>query len=373
MESPISPRPHRSRHFGSTLGLLLASILAAAPIPAAFGASEGPVPAESWEAVEKPEDLGYSSEKLAEAQAFADTLSTVAVMIVLDGRVLAQWGRTDAKLPIHSIRKSILSTLYGRLVETGRIDLRSTMAELGIDDESPSLEEAEKQATVADLLTARSGVYHPANYETRGRAAQRPQRGSHPPGTFWYYNNWDFNTLGTIYEQAAGRSVFEAFEEELAEPLGMEDFALKDGRYLRSSASVHPAYTFNLSARDLARFGLLVLREGRWGERQIVPVDWLERSTRSHTDSEYGLGWGYMWWVADHGHAYPDFDAAGPVFHARGTGGHLVLVVPHRDLVIVHRVNSSMPNPANYVGARDLGKLLQMILDSKTDGANAPG
>jgi CubicO group peptidase (beta-lactamase class C family) len=71
-----------------------------------------------------------------------------------------------------------------------------------------------------------------------------------------------------------------------------------------------------------------------------------------------------MWWVAEDGRAYPGFDPGGPVVLARGLGGHVVAVIPHLDLVIVHRVNSSMPNPANYVGARDLGTLLQMIVDA---------
>ena len=77
--------------------------------------------------------------------------------------------------------------------------MSSTLAELGIDDNEPSLTDVEKRATVRDLLTARSGVYHPALYETPGMAAMRPLRGSHLPGTHWYYNNWDFNALGTIY------------------------------------------------------------------------------------------------------------------------------------------------------------------------------
>ena len=330
------------------------------------------VPGAAWERIDPPGDVGFSSEKLAQAEAFAESLPSRAVVIVVGGRILAQWGRPEAKFPVHSMRKSILSILLGRQVELGRIELSSTLAELGVDDESPTLSAAEKEATVADLLTARSGVYHPANYETRSRAEQRPERGSHAPGTFWYYNNWDFNALGTVYERAAGRSVFEAFNEELAVPLRLEDFEAKDGRPMRSSVSRHAAYTFNMSARDLGRIGLLVLREGRWGEQQIVPGGWLAQSTRSHAEAEFGLGWGYMWWVAPEGRAYPGFDAGGPTILARGTGGHVMAIVPHRDMVVVHRVNSSMPNPANYVGARDLGRLLQMIVDAAPDVNVAP-
>jgi hypothetical protein len=93
----------------------------------------------------------------------------------------------------------------------GRISLTGTLAELGIDDKPPSLTDAEKQATVRDLLMARSGVYHPAAYEDSDMEKKRPPRGSHPPGSFWYYNKWDFNALGTIYRKSTGEDIFLSF------------------------------------------------------------------------------------------------------------------------------------------------------------------
>jgi hypothetical protein len=59
------------------------------------------------------------------------------------------------------------------------------LAKLGIDDKPPSLAEAEKQATVRDLVMARSGVYHPAAYETADIRQKHPARCSHAAGTFW--------------------------------------------------------------------------------------------------------------------------------------------------------------------------------------------
>src|SRR5207247_606298 len=83
--------------------------------------------------------------------------------------------------------------------------------ELGIDDSEPSLTPEEKKATLGDLLKARSGVYHPALYETPGMKAARPRRSSHAHGTFWYYNNWDFNVLGTVFERQTKNSLFREF------------------------------------------------------------------------------------------------------------------------------------------------------------------
>lgn len=73
----------------------------------------------------------------------------------------------------------------------------------------------------------------------------RPGRGSHTPGTFFYYNNWDFNVLGTIFEQTTGKRIFDTFYEEIAQPIGMEDFSPIDCTYVfNRTMSEHPVYFF---------------------------------------------------------------------------------------------------------------------------------
>jgi CubicO group peptidase (beta-lactamase class C family) len=94
---------------------------------------------------------------------------------------------------------------------------------LGVDDNVPSLSPVEKRARVIDLLKARSGIYHAALCETPAMKAKKPARGSHPPRSFWSYNNWDFNALGTIYESATHDSIYRSFDEWIARPIAMED------------------------------------------------------------------------------------------------------------------------------------------------------
>src|SRR5437773_1840833 len=106
----------------------------------------------------------------------------------------------------------------------GVININETLEQLDIDDNPPSLTNGERQAKIVDLLRARSGVYHPVDFETQYMIAIRPGRGSHPPGTFWYYNNWDFNVLGTVLERKTGLSIGEAFYRRIAKPIGMQDF-----------------------------------------------------------------------------------------------------------------------------------------------------
>jgi CubicO group peptidase (beta-lactamase class C family) len=260
---------------------------------------------------------------------YAQQHQPTAVMVVQDDVVIAASGDITHKVNIRSTRKSLLDALIGIAVERGQIKLDSTLEQLGIDDTSPSLTAEEKQATVRDLLMSRSGVYHQAAYETGSQRAMRPPRGAHPPGTFWYYNNWDFNALGAVYQKATGETPFKAFESLIARPVGMEDFTAFDGMFV-GGPSAYPAYVFNMSARDLARFGLLFLNKGRWNSAQIVPSQWVVDSTRAYSDTDKkGIGYGYLWWVLD-ATSWGD----GAAF-ALGYGGQLCVIVPSRRLVAV--------------------------------------
>lgn len=318
--------------------------------------------------MEHPESRGWSTEKLDAARRFAESAGTVAVFLVQGGEVVMEWGETTRRINVHSIRKSFLSALYGVPACASRINLEDTLAKLGIDDNEPRLTEIEKGATVRDLLKARSGVYHPALYETESMKKRRPERGSHPPGTFWYYNNWDFNALGTIFEQRTGSTVFEAFRDLIAAPLGMEDFRMEDTEYVRGADSIHPAYPFRMTARDMARFGLLFARGGAWQGKQIIPAAWVAESTKpwSAATSEAGqvrCGYGYLWWTDLDGRHVEGADLPKGSFTARGHGGHYILVVPTWDLVLVHRVDAEKKD-AKQVGTSQFGKLVSMIVEA---------
>lgn len=334
----------------------LALSLLAAPV---LAATDAVYPAATWTEV-APEVAGWSAEGLKAADDVARSIGTSAYLVIDKGRVVHEFGPVSQPMNLHSARKSVLSVLYGIAADRNQVDLGKTLAQLAITDKG-GLSNAEAQATVRELLEARSGVYHPSAYETREMAAARPPRGSHGPGTYWYYNNWDFNTLGTIYRQFTGRTVFEALQDELAGPLHFEDFRLdRDTQWVLEPASDHPAYVMRISARDLGRLGLLMARSGRWDGKQIVSTAWIQESTRSYSDTSPGVGYGYLWWVGQGGwHFQQRFP--GPVFSARGYGGQFLLVDPVRDLVIVHEADSDALF-ARQVSGRQFGELLAKIM-----------
>jgi CubicO group peptidase (beta-lactamase class C family) len=346
--------------------------------------SEETFPGKSWQSLSSSEQAKWSKDKLAAARAYADSdsIHTSAMMVVQGGEVVAQWGDFDKKISNYSVRKSLLSALYGIYSAEGVIDINQTLEQLGIDDSPDPLTKEEKQARVVDLLRARSGVYHVVDFETDSMKKSRPARGSHPPGTFWYYNNWDFNVLGTIFEKKTGLKIGEAFYQRIAKPIGMEDFQSGDVYYLGGPLSIHPAYHFEMTARDMARFGLLYLRHGRWNGKQIVPAEWVEKSSHASemvkSDGADHGGYEYLWWVDYGGVHFPEVALPG-MYSARGNGAHYIVIIPTLDMVIVHRTDNDAPVkdaktvaeianrslPAS-VNRAEFSHLVKLILDAQT-------
>ena len=293
------------------------------------------------------------------AASYAREIGSAAVLALHDGKEVFSFGNTSRKYMCHSIRKPLLGALIGIYVERGAVDIGSTLEELDVDDIPPSLTPTEKQATIRDLLMSRSGVYHEAAGEHPSMVAARPERGSHAPGTYFYYNNWDFNALGTIFEEASGRGIFEAFGDEIAGPIGMEDFFTADCTYvLESSKSEHPAYFFRMSTRDLARFGLLYQNDGRWDDEQIVPAEWVRESTAVHPQARSGSRgdpYGYLWRII------PEAAGVGRGFYHTGLGVHLLAVLPDRKLILVHRVDTDR---AFSISWAEIRALMEMIAEA---------
>jgi len=131
-------------------------------------------PAAEWQKV-KPEQVGYSSRKLEVLRAWLKTLNTTAIHVSVGGRVILEYGDLNRVSKIASVRKSILAMLYGKYFAEGKIDLKKTVDQMGLNDVEPFLP-IEKEATLYHLLTARSGIYY-ATANTELMSAS-PRRGS---------------------------------------------------------------------------------------------------------------------------------------------------------------------------------------------------
>jgi CubicO group peptidase (beta-lactamase class C family) len=116
----------------------------------------------------------------------------------------------------------------------------------------------------------------------------------------------------------------------------MQDFKTSNCRYLAANnygevlTSKHRYYLFRLSARDLARFGLLFLCKGRWHDRQILSSARVSESTASHSGIGADKGYGYTWWTGTKGGLFSSASVKDHSSYAAGWGGHRIVVLPYR-------------------------------------------
>ena len=154
----------------------------------------------------------------------------------------------------------------------------------------------------------------------------------HEPGTRYNYNTLETTLLGWLVENATGRRMTTYMQERLWHPAGMEFDAswILDGppEVGREMAGGMLAATL----RDYGRYGLLMLNEGRAGDRQVVSADWVRKATTADRDAVaygnlyegYPLGYGYQWWLFPNGR-----------YEGQGVYGQFVFIAPDADVVII--------------------------------------
>lgn len=306
-------------------------------------------PDQNWSRNANPSQSGWSqADRNAFTRYIIDSTQITGLVIVHKGEIVLEYGDIVENSYIASCRKSILAMLFGKYVENGTIELDKTLGELQIEDVNPLLP-IEKTATIADVISARSGVYLSGS---NGGDFRRyaPDRGTVKPGSHWLYSNWDFNVAGYIFEQETNSNIYDEIENQLVVPLQMQDWdrslQTKNGNL---QISKFPAYHMWFSTRDMARMGLLMLRKGQWKEKEIIAKDWVEELTQqrtSYTEAQKSvpllkedgldLGYGYMWWLIEN---TADERMKG-AYSAQGAIGQNITVYPAIDVVLAFKTKS---------------------------------
>jgi CubicO group peptidase (beta-lactamase class C family) len=316
-------------------------------------------PDSDWVFVDHPEQIGWPVQKLDSFRKYIiDSSVVTGLMIIQKGKVVFQYGDIAEVSYIASCRKSILAILYGEHIKSGEIKLNSTIRDLGIDDIGGLLP-IEKEATVRDLLSARSGVFHPASY-SGDFLDFAPKRGSVKPGEYWLYSNWDFNMAGYVFEQQTHRDIYDEVDRMLAKPLQMQDWSragqAKDGDTTRSK---YLAYPMNFSTRDMARIGLLMINNGHWKNKQLVDSAWVAEMIKPRTScteinlhippfrgTEYSMGYGYLWWLWQN----VKDDRLQGGYSAMGKYGQSISMFPAEDVVIAVKTKDAYERDNKMLG-----------------------
>src|ERR1043166_5266184 len=357
------------------IAVATAGIAGRTPAGIAAPAQTPPVfPGDTWQRVADPTRIGWRKPWLDSVQVRLSNMTTSAMVVVEHGKIVYSYGDLTAQSYLASVRKSLLSLLYGIEIARHHIDTSKTLAQLGINDVGGLLP-SERQATIQDLLGARSGVYHEASYPG-DFLAEAPPRGSQKHGTYQLYSNWDFNVLGAIFERETKRNIYDALDEELARPIHMQDFRRdlqkKEGDTTRS---VHLAYPIFLTTRDMARIGLLMLHQGNWNGKQIVPRNWVAKSTGVITPAAQlnpsrlrrgRVGYGYLWWVWDGPWNTGPYEGA---YSGFGAVGQFITVIPKFDLVVAHK---TIPGGGRNVSEEQYFTILDRVIAARTGAMPKP-
>lgn len=306
-----------------------------------------------WETVQ-PEDVGWDQAGIQRALDFAGSQQSTGVVILHRGRILAEqsWelegpnsdkfnerliGRDAAGHGIEdvaSVQKSITSFLVGIAQEKGLLKIDDPVSRYLGERWSRATPEQEGAITIRHLITMTSGLTERGRYEAE-------------PGTKWLYNTAVYSRTMNVLTAASGMDRNELTEAWLTRPTGMTD-----SRWAERSGAVRAvnAFGFATTARDLARFGLLMLANGQWGEQVILgDREYLKASTT--TSQELNPHYGYLWWVSQNA-LEPDrppqpATAPADMYAAKGALTRRCYVVPSLELVVT-RLGDEPPAGAAF-------------------------
>lgn len=335
--------------------------------------------ATEWETV-TADAADWDVERLDKAVDFAMSRKSSGVVILHRGRILAEryqklnrpslryrgmvHGVDDAGRAIEdvaSVQKSIVSVLVGIAQEKGLVkisDPASTHLGKGWSKASAQQESA---ITLRHLITMSSGL----NDRLEFAAA---------PGTKWKYNTNAYAKSLSAVAAAAEKSENELTRDWLTKPLGMNDSKWIERRRVNNYSEVANRFGFATTARDLARFGLLILARGRWGET-VVLRDQKYLTAALTPSQKLNQSYGYLWWLNGQKTAVrAGRQVAGPLVRtapndlaaALGALGRKCYVVPSLELVVTRLGDTSEGTGQ----ARFDGEFWRLLMDARLKRAN---
>ena len=277
-------------------------------------------------------------------------------IILRHGYIVAEWGETQRPDPTYSVAKSVLSTILGITLDRGMIkNIQDPVAKYIQDGGYDS--EQNRQITWehhARQTSEWEGEMFGKKHDFVGKEAfgqgERKPRALQAPGTFYEYNDVRINRFALSLLRLWQKPLPQVFREEIMNPIGASDTwqyvpyqnstVLLDAKPMPSvSGGTRWGGGLWINTRDEARFGYLMLRQGHWGNKQIVSADWIKQAT---TRGPVGPDYGYLWWLNTEGKAWPD--APRNSFAALGAGSNTIWIDPTHDMVIVWRWHNGNPN-----------------------------
>ena len=330
-------------------------------IQKAFAADSPPMvfPGNAWEKA-TPASQRIDSVKLQSAvdylKANAPRDGVNELVIIRHGRLVHHGPDIDKMHGVWSCTKSFTSTVLGLLVEDEKCHL-DTFAK----DHVPEMAAAYPKVTLRHFTTMTSG-YRAVGDEPRGSYLHGPSKTPfrpspeplYSPGSMYAYWDSAMNQFGNVLTQIAGEPIEALFKRRIANPIGMDPDQWNWGAFGEvngitvNGGSGNSGKHIQISAREMARFGHLLVNRGKWNGKQLISPDWIDEATKVQVPAAQPLGhpasnipgpgmYGLNWWVngikPDGNRKWPGAPAG--TFAAMGHHNNLLFVIPEWKMVIV--------------------------------------
>ena len=261
-----------------------------------------------------------------------------ALVVARGACVVFEYYRKDVgvgtRSPVYSVTKSVLSILIGMAIDRGYLRLDEKLSELLPEASEGNVDPLVREIEVRDLLTMTAGFAPNADggaEPTAGAATPKPWRSlldrpiRYPPGSRFDYDTSDQNLLSIVLTRAIKQDAQRFARRNLFDPMQIENYRWSvdlDGHLIGATSLF-------LTARDMAKIGVLYLRQGRWGDDQIVSKAFVRNSTTRKNSGglPVNAAYGYLWWIGK-------TKAGADVFFAAGQNDQLIYVDPELELVV---------------------------------------
>ncbi len=269
-------------------------------------------------------------------------------LILRHGYIVGEFGNTKTNDPVYSVAKSFLSTTASIAFEKGLIkDVNDPMNKYIHDGGYDSPHNAkitwknhlQQESEWEGVLWTKNANF--VGHEAFGNGEMKP-REIMDPGTHYEYNDVRINRLALSLAEVFQKSLPEVLKENIMDPIGASKEWKWQGYGAKSTAVINgkPIESVSggtrwggglwINSQDLARFGLLILNNGKWEGKQLVSEKWLQAAV---TPSAHGGDYGYLWWLNTKQKQWPSGPASS--FAAIGNGGNIIWIDPEHDIVMV--------------------------------------
>lgn len=305
-----------------------------------------------WETV-SPEALNWNTENIADLNAYLEETHTKGFIILQNGKIAFEnyFNGASASTPVawNSAGKTLTSMMVGIAEEQGFLDLQDPATNYLGSGWTSMTAEQEDTIKIKNMLTMTSG----GDYTVENTSCYDPEclLYLNDPGEAWFYHNAFYTLLQPVLDKAYPEGWDMAFAERLKNKIGMTG----------SWVSIGYNNVFFSKTQSMARFGLLVLADGKWnGETIINNPEYLKNM--SQTSQQLNLSYGYLWWLnGKESYILPGStqqfsgklvpDAPDDMFAALGKDDKKLYIIPSKNMVIVRlgdKAQDDLLGPSAY-------------------------